>query len=411
MYIRIENCLCCGNPEIFTILDLGMQPPANAFRKTDEPLPETYELKLMGCAECSHAQLSIAVDPDILFQNYPYVSGTSDTYNKYLFEQAEQYSQNHVGAVLDIGSNDGTFLDKFKEFGWETYGVDPAANLNEISSAKGHNITTGYWGDEIASSFIEKFDLITAVNVFAHTRLIDDFLQACKKVMFDDSILVIQTSQADMFANFEFDTVYHEHINFFSVRSMYALAERNGLFLNRVYKTDIHGISFVFELGLTNKVDDTVPLHLENENKLDPFAIRMYTYNQKVLKQISNVRENIEYIRVEEVTKPYFNGIKRMTVVGYGAPAKAMTLLNAAQVQLDYIVDENPLKQWRLSPGMNIPVIGPQAFVGMDCPVLIIILAWNFYAEISRKIKEMRPNYKDVIVPVEAFMNFSDETT
>ena len=382
-YKKLYNCLCCGSPHLFVILDLGKQPLANNFHTIDD-VQEEYELILMGCDNCWHSQLNVVVDPDVLFKNYLYVSGTSNTLKEYFNKTAEDYSMGRTmpGKILDIACNDGTLLDSFKDKGWITFGVDPAENLHPISTGKGHNVICDYWSPAIAST-LPKFDVIFAQNVFAHTSEIDAFLQACAMVMHNASSLVIETSQADMFDNNQFDTIYHEHISYFSISSMKHAVERAGLFINNVYKTDIHGTSYRFQLQKTDPREDREANELSKES---------YKYNRdfydKYRDSVSNCLENL---------KNYINSAGKK-VIGYGAAAKGMTVINAGQLKLNYIVDDNPLKQGLLCPGSDIPVQNSSILKQETGDLIIVIFAWNFYDEIYAKIKSLRPNNNDKFI-------------
>ncbi len=381
MYKKLDNCLCCGNRNLFVVLDLNTQPPANSFHKPNEELTE-YELKLMGCEQCWHTQLSIAVDPAELFKHYLYVSGTSKTLRDYFDWFAKQYSGQKV---LDIACNDGSQLDSFKKLGWQTWGVDPAENLVPTAQSKGHSVTCDFWNKDIAAQ-LPVFDLITAQNVFAHTADISEFLQACKLVMQNESKLVIQTSQAYMFDNNEFDTIYHEHISFFSTSSMKAVCERNGLYLNKVSITDIHGSSYVFEIGLIANEHSSVAEQLAKES---------HRYNLEFYKQY-----NANALNCLSALQSFVEQQKRLgkTVIGYGAAAKGMTVLNAGKIKLDLIIDDNELKQGLLTPGMNIPIYSSERLHYIDHAVVFVPLAWNFYDEIVQRVKAARPDITDLFV-------------
>lgn len=385
MYQNIEKCLCCENPNLFTVLDLKKQPPANSYHEENIHIDE-YELKLMGCDQCWHTQLSIAVDPSELFKHYLYVSGGGKTIRDYFDKFASIYTERMpIGRYLDIACNDGTQLNSFKVLGWDTWGIDPAENLIPIARENGHNVVCDFWNTSSAKNF-PQFDLISAQNVFAHTQYVDEFLQACKMVMHPDTLLVIQTSQADMLEHNEFDTIYHEHISFFSVASMKAVAERNGLHLNNVYKADIHGGSYVFELGLTNNQNVNVQYMLDSE---------AHRYNKEFLKNYSkNAMQCLAQLKkyIDDARK------KGLKVVGYGAAAKGMTVLNAGKIKLDYIVDDTPIKQGLLTPGMNIPIVANTALVDETNDLVVVPLAWNFYKEIRGRVKEIRPDKKDIFV-------------
>jgi nucleoside-diphosphate-sugar epimerase/ubiquinone/menaquinone biosynthesis C-methylase UbiE len=382
-YKKLYSCLCCNNPHLFVILDLENQPLANSFHKPEEGL-EDYELKLMGCDSCWHTQLSIAVDPDILFKNYIYVSGTSKMLKEYFDWFADQYSKftREGGRVLDIACNDGSQLDSFKDRGWITFGVDPAENLHKISTDKGHHVICDYWSVAVANK-LPKFDIIIAQNVFAHTSNIDEFLEACTKVMHPGTMLVIQTSQAEMFEKNQFDTIYHEHISYFSIKSMKEAVERAGLFLNHVFKPNVHGMSYSFTINKRDQHSTQVDDEIEKEKF--KYNREFYdTYRNNALKCLSDLKSSLDS--------------KTAKVVGYGAAAKGMTVINAGKLKLDYIVDDNPLKQGLLCPGSNIPVKNSQALKEEQEDLIIVPLAWNFYDEIYNKVKFLRPNNNDTFI-------------
>ena len=376
---QLTTCICCGSKNLFPILDLGNQALANNFHKNLYAETE-YELKLLGCENCWHTQLSLSVDPNLLFKNYIYVSGTTSTLKKYFDEFALSYRTHSIN-VLDIACNDGSQLDSFKKLGFNTYGVDPAHNLHPISTSKGHKIVCNFWNVGVAKE-LPKMDLIIAQNVFAHTSDLEVFLAACKEVMKPSTLLVIQTSQADMFLNNEFDTIYHEHISFFSTNSMINVLKRFGLFLNNIYKTPIHGNSYVFEISLNDYSSNNVQEFLNNEKYR--YNRQFYKdYEQKALKCLNDLQN---YLKSQNVKK-----------IGYGAAAKGMTVLNAGKIKLDYIIDDNPLKQNLFCPGTNIPVV-PSHNLTNDDKLIIIPLAWNFFDEIYKKVKILRPNNNDIFV-------------
>jgi hypothetical protein len=385
MYTELKNCLCCENQDLFQILDLNKQPPANSYHNLGVEIPE-YELKLMGCSTCWHTQLSVAVDPAELFKHYLYVSGGGSTIRDYFNKFAARYSDLlPVGRCLDIACNDGTQLDSFMRHGWETWGIDPAQNLISIAKDNGHSVVCDFWTTEVAAQ-MPVFDLITAQNVFAHTAHVDEFLQACKLVMSDSTLLVIQTSQSDMFVNNEFDTIYHEHISFFSLSSMIAVATRNGLYVNNVYKDSIHGGSYIFELGLVNKPQSSVQT-LFNTEQTRYSREFLSAYSTKAIKCLEDLQAFITNCT-----------IAGKTVIGYGAAAKGMTVLNAGKIKLKYIVDDTVIKQGLYTPGMNIPIVASSVLQDEPEDVVIIPLAWNFYTEIKNKVKTTRPNSNDTFV-------------
>lgn len=376
-YKEILECLCCNNnTQIF--LNLGNQPLANDYHKKDD-ICDIYPLNLTVCNKCYHCQLSHAVNPEILFKSYKYVSGTSKTGINFFKENANFITKykSKIGKILDIASNDGTQLDFFKDLGWETYGVDPATNLCPIAEKKGHIIICDFW-NENSSKKLPIMDVITAQNVFAHTQYVDDFLQNCKKIMDENTSLFIQTSQKNMIINTEFDTTYHEHISFYNTLSMKTLVERNGLFLNKIFESDIHGRSYIFEIGkVLNTTLNNVQNYLNDEKEKGLYDMKIYNeFADKCKNIVLNLKNNIETYK----SKGY-------KCIGFGAAAKGQTVLCYSNLELDYIIDENPLKINLYSPKLNIPIVNINEFINdKSNKIVILILAWNFAKEIKEKI-------------------------
>jgi len=384
---ELDSCLCCGSDKLKLTLDFNEQPMANSF--IDDPNdPElTFPLRLNLCEDCTHLQLSHAVNPDLLFKHYLYVSGTSKTLKEYFdwfVDYTQQFFVNKPNTVLDIACNDGTQLDSFKDRGFTTYGVDPAENLYEISSKK-HEVICDYFTDAHVDSLKAKnIDVINAQNVFAHNSYPVKFLQQCRDIMHDDSVLFVQTSQANMVMNNEFDTIYHEHLSFFNANSMNELATRAGLHLINVEKTPIHGTSYVFVFKkdpAPGNIDDV--LRLERGHALQD--LQTYdVYAQKCYGVLEQLKDAIREYRIN------------YRIVGYGAAAKGMTLINAGNLYFDFVIDDNPMKQGKYCPGSHIPVVSIDELDKYeDESIIFIPLAWNFFDEISSKIKAKRDNPND----------------
>jgi 2-polyprenyl-3-methyl-5-hydroxy-6-metoxy-1,4-benzoquinol methylase len=391
---ELTECIACGSSQLTQVLDLNNQPLANSFLRIEElQFPEPiFPLVLNSCTECSHLQLSHAVNPDLLFKNYLYVSGTSKTLKEY-FDWFANFTLQYVEnprTVLDIACNDGTQLDSFKALGLETFGVDPATNLHKLSSVN-HNVICDYLKrDHIGQLQVQELDIINAQNVFAHTSDPLEFLSICKNIMHDKTVLFIQTSQADMVKNNEFDTIYHEHLSFFNVNSMQALANRAGLNLIDVLKTHIHGNSYVFVFSKTAEPRESIKNWLHDEREMGLQESSTYVeYAEKAKKVVVDLNETIAEYRS-----------KGFRIVGYGAAAKGNTLLNFGNILLDYIIDDNPLKQGLFAPGVRTPVVSIDALnlIPEETPILFVPLAWNFYTEIQTRIKNVRDNANDVFV-------------
>jgi len=317
-----------------------------------------------------------------MFKNYIWVSGTSEHYKKYLDWFAEKVTQLAPAAtnVLDIGCNDGSQLDAFKKRGLETFGVDPAENL-AVESSKRHSIHVGFFDENFQPA--RKFDIVTAANVFGHVHDPLSFLLHAKSLTHSGSLIFIQTSQANMILNNEFDTIYHEHVSFFNCNSMKILVERAGLVLREVSKTPIHGTTYIFVLGHMG------PSHLsllETEKALGMYYHEMYTkWSAECKEKARKLAERLHDKRV----------------IGYGAAAKGNTVLNYIHIKPEVIIDDNPLKIGLFSPGMGSEIVSSSYIETLGPgPVVFLILAWNLMDEIKNKILKMRNNPLDEFVSI-----------
>jgi SAM-dependent methyltransferase len=385
---EITECLACGGHELELTLDLRDQPLANSFQKQPGVSEQDpwFPLAVNRCVHCDHLQLTHAVDPALIYTHYLYVSGTSGTYLEYMKWYARFVQEtlttytNRMGpySVLDIGCNDGSQLNAFKDIAFRTYGVDPAQNLYEKSSAR-HTVVCDFWPTE--QGFDTQFDVITAQNSFAHNPNPLNWLLAAVQRLKNDGLIFISTSQADMVLNGEFDTIYHEHISYYNAESMRQLADRAGLHLIDVIKTPIHGTSYIFVLSkrpanharLENILTLEAPLHQE-------FTYKNWANN--VASLLATLKNQIDEYR-------HYG----YTIVGYGAAAKGMTLLNASDIHLDCVIDDNPMKQGLYCPGTSVPVVSIDWLDQVTDPnekIVFVPLAWNFYNEIKKKILAKR---------------------
>lgn len=387
----IENhaCLACGKNNLKLALDLGNQPLANnLLQKSCEQL--SYPLAVNLCYDCYHLQLTHTVDPKIIYSNYLYVAGTSKTlkdYSDWFAGYVTETIVHQTGNILDIGCNDGTQLDYFKNRNLKTFGIDPAQNIYPTSS-ENHDIICDFFRSGIEKKIYHNFDAIIAQNVLAHNPNPLEFLQTCKKLMSDHTLLFVQTSQADMVLNNEFDTIYHEHVNFFNINSMNQLSIRAGLNLIDVIKTPIHGNSYIFVFSLSKNRPYNINNLLTNEQKLT----NLQTYTDWK----NNIQRNM--FELKSTIDNYVNqGYK---IVGYGAAAKGNTLLNYINQPLDLIIDDSPLKQGLFAPGTNSPIksIDSLREFTKDDKIVFMPLAWNFFTEISQRIKLVRNEPHDLFL-------------
>lgn len=384
---KINKCRCCGGKKLKLYLDLGNQPLANSYHKGEKL--KKYPLKVMVCRNCFHSQLSVVINPETMFKNYLYVSGTTQSFRNHtkdLAKDAVKRVKNKHPKVLDIACNDGTQLEYFRDLGCEVFGVDPAENLRPITRKKKVPVIVDYWSDKIAKKYKGEFDIITATNVFAHVNKVDLFLKDCITALKDEGVIIIEFPYAQkMISHNEFDTVYHEHLSYFLVNSFKTLANRIGLVIIDIKQTPIHGGSIRFFLGKsgieTSKVDELI----KEEEKLGLNKEKTYLdFSKRVNKNKNDMKRLIQKLK-----------LKNEKVIGYGASAKGNTMLNFFKIKLDYIVDDNQLKWGYKTPGMNIPVKSPDEIKEEKNNLNIVILSWNFFNEISKKVNIRRYKRKD----------------
>jgi SAM-dependent methyltransferase len=384
-YKNLSNCLACESTNLLDVLNLGQQPLANSYRKTSEQGDEeSFPLLLRVCLECWHGQLSIAVDPGILYENYFYVSGTTSTLKANFQEFARRIAKiNPRSSVLDIAANDGSFVNALLEEGLSACGIDPAKNLVDQAINEGLPIHLGFWSAKFAKDFNQKFDVITAMNVLAHVSDPADFLLGCGMALNDGGSIFIQTSQAFMVNRGEFDTIYHEHHSFFTTYSLQKLAERVNLYVVDGQYVDIHGTSYRWELKATKGSGATALL--QDEARRGMAELETFIEFASIAK-----RRAIDTASIVQSQRA-----SGYTICAYGAAAKAQTFFNFAGISPDLIVDDNPLKQGLRSPGSGVVIQNPDVLRAIPGPIQFVISAWNFVDEIKRNIAEIRSGRTD----------------
>lgn len=363
------------------MIDFGAMPLVNTYSVKNE-----YPLSVNRCVKCCHLQLKEFVDPEILYRDYTYCSGTGRTAFEYFSKFAREALSYIPDAksVLDVANNDGSQLDAFKALGLSTYGVDPAENLQAISVAKGHCVKAAFFED---CELDQTFDIITAQNVLAHTPRPLKFLQKCSEAMHDNSRLFIATSQANLIINGECDTIYFEHISYFNAHSMTKLCQRAGLVILDIIMRDIHGTSYVFVLGKMGKGSSNVHDRLEWELIVGMLEPKIYVWwTQHVRAKIENVGKTITDFKEQG----YYT-------VGCGAAAKGISMLNMAKVKLDILADNTPTKIGKETSGMKIVPFNEIVNLRQE-KILFVILAWNVSSEIKSNVLELRDNRNDIFI-------------
>jgi len=401
-----KDCRICRSENLEKVIELTPTPPGNNFldHKSLKKKEELFPLNLNFCKDCFHIQLGHVVDPEFLFQNnYSYVSATSKVFVKHLNDYSEYVSEfltlSRKSFVLDIGSNDGTCLKGFKKKGMSVLGVDPAKNIAETATKNGIETIPDFFSSKVAQSILKlkgKVDLITSHNACAHIDDLDEIMEGVSILLKDNGTFVMEVGYfLDVFKKRWFDTIYHEHLDFHTVLPLDKLFTRFGMEIFRVERISPQGGSirvFVQKINGPKEIDETVSnlIDLEKNNGLND------------LNSLKNFEDEINLIRVK--FKKILDEIKDegSKIAAFGAPTKATTLCYHFDIdnsQIDFIVDDNPLKQGLFSPGKHIPVYSSSAIYEQK-PEFIIILAWNFAASIIEKHKEFIDSGGSFIVPM-----------
>ena len=405
----LRSCLCCGGESLHPYLNLGQQPPCNWLHDGSAmQAPQVFPLETVVCTQCFHSQLTIAVDPKILFSNYTYRTGVSrtlvDHYSKLARSASDVYlsinpSRPYIAYqgeslnAIDIGCNDGTLLHALGLMGWYRIGVDPC----EVSEVKNNTdqFFESPWNAELRynKDFTSvKADLITATNVLAHNDNPKEFLRNVAYKLESDGIFVVEFPYArDMIKHCEFDTIYHEHISYFNANSFRHLCKNTGLYVYQVNELGVHGGSLNFVLRPCQAGHED-GLHCEKlwdliENECQIGLLNLATYNefQKKVDSLSNWLRTTVNQSVEE----------GRSVIGFGASGKSTVVLNYTKVKPERIIDQTPSKIGKLSPGLDIPIFPLESLRSMTGYYDVVILAWNCYDECCVKIQmNMHPDAK-----------------
>ncbi len=388
------------------IFSLGSTPPANAFVKPEDlGKPEFFfPLELLLCRLCGFVQLRDVVSPDLLFRDYPYVSSTSPAFVAHFEELAEtvcrRFSFPEKPFLVDIGSNDGILLRPFQQKGWRVLGVDPAVKIAERAAENGIPTLPFFFNTKVARDIARErgqAHLITATSAFPHIDDLDEVISGVKILLADNGIFLIEAyALSDLVQKNLFDTIYHEHLSYFTASTFDTLFARLGMEVFDMEKTDTHGGShrvFVQKRGgphaRASRVSEEIAR--EKELRLDhPETYRAYA---------ASIEKN--RIRLFALLSGFKKQGKR--IAGYGAAAKSTTLLHSfgiGEETVDYIVDDSSWKQGLYTPGTHIRVV-PASEIEQSPPDYILILAWNFAEPIMKKVAAL-PGARHVkfIIPV-----------
>lgn len=397
---ELTACLCCNSRNLFNYLNLGDQAPCNALRSTPNEVNKKYPLAVNVCTNCYHSQLSIALDPKILYSNYSYRTGVSETLKKHYKELAiDAHDSWRVlnGSdkklqILDIGCNDCTLLSNFRDLRCNTTGFDCYRPDNHNSVDQ---FIIGGWNQRSAEVMKSQFDIICGTNVLAHNDYPKDFLRYCETALINNGIAVFEFPYAkDLITYCEFDTYYHEHISYFSINSFINLLDDTGLFISKLVQNGVHGgsIRFYLEKCIKGKERSSHCQEVKGSQRLEGLTplTNMETYKSFQWK-VNNIAMKLRY----EAEKVKLQGLG---FVAFGASGKGSVLLKYCNLHPDYIVDETPSKIGKYSPEIDIPIVDLQRLKEDDRILCHLILSWNCMEESLNKIWQKRKNEYDLFL-------------
>lgn len=396
----------CDSQKLTKVLSLEPTPPGNDFLSyedlgRDEPV---YPLDLYFCLDCQHIQLGHVVAPKILYQNnYTYVSATSAKFVNHLKKYAEtmikRFDLKPDSLVVDIGSNDGTCLSFFKQNGMKVLGIDPAVEIVEQANMNGINTIADFFSYKLAKNLLNEYGPakhITSHNACAHIDNLFDVFQGVETLLDSDGIFVLEVGYfVDIFSNTWFDTIYHEHLDFHTIAPFEKLLDRVNMEIISAERISPQGGSIRVISQKKNskyKRDASVDFLINLEKKLSLDKVSTFSHFEKKINSVKvKLRELLFQIKS--------NG---NSIAGFGAPTKATTLMAHFELDsnsLDFIVDDNPLKQGLYTPTTNIPVLPSEELYNKK-PDYVLILAWNFSEPIMNAHKKYAENIGKFIIPM-----------
>ena len=400
-----KQCRLCSYDQFNLVLDLGKQPPSNAFlSKNQLKKPEKrFPLRLYVCKKCRHLQIRDVVDKKYLFSHYLYLTSANkpiiDHFQKYADSVYRKFLKSKKDPfVVEIGSNDGTLLTKFSKYGINVMGIEPAKNLARISRKAKIKTKNTFFSFSLAKKISnkQKADLVIANNVLGHIDDLNNFIKGISILLNDDGVFVFEVPYGlEMIKNLEFDTIYHEHVSYFLIQPLSKWLNKNELEIFNIERQKVHGGTIRVFVSKKNifKISKSVKNLKKQEkdyglNKLQTFM----QFSKRIVNLKLSLKKKIDKFKQE-------NNL----IFGYGAPAKGNVLLNYCDIDnklLDFIIDTTILKQGKFTPGTKIPIISPNKKPKIHSKMIALMLAWNYKSSIIKNEKNFLKNGGRFLIPI-----------
>jgi SAM-dependent methyltransferase len=390
IFDTIKYCRICSSNKLVEILNLGQQAPANSLYKSIDTPPPDVPLRLMFCENCSTVQLGENVDPKYLFSRYLWVTGTSKTAKNYSYEFAKkaldnlEIQKNKAPYVVEIASNDGTFLRRFIEKGCKILGIDPADNIAKMASKNGIPTISEFFNVNLANKLANESghaDIIFARNVIPHVKDIHSVIKGMSVLLKDEGVGIIEFHNVELvLEELHYDYIYHEHLFYFSLKTMNQLLKLHDLFVYDLIYSPISGGSWVVYFSKKQKTKSKKLIEVQKkelDNKINTLFV-WKEFSNSVVEHADKIKEIV-----------FKNKIK---IPAYGSSARSSTILNFCGINSEHIsvvIDKNPLKEGLYTAGSNIPIVSFEDGLNeIEKSKQILLLAWNFQDEIITELRE-----------------------
>lgn len=388
----MEFCQICGHGKLDTVLSLGYMPPVNQMVPVGEPPRQQawFPTTLLCCSNCDLVQLGIIVDPAIIFPpEYPYTSGTTrilrDNFADLYAESSRLLNLHRDDLVIDIGSNDGTLIANFQRGGHRTLGIEPT-DVAKIADSRGITTLQSYFTRKLAREVVQRHGpakLVTAANCFAHIEDIHDIVDGICDLLTDDGVFVSESHYLiDLIDHLQYDTIYHEHLRYYSVGSLAHLFSMHDLEIFYVRRIPTHGGSirvYAARKG-TRRIESSVHQIMASEPRGPELRARMQNFRKDVV--LSKLRLHSLLRDIKE---------KGGRICGISAPSRASTLVNYVGLDegiIDYVCEiEGSLKIGKYMPGTLIPVVN-ESRMFVEQPECAVLFSWHIADELAAKLRQ-----------------------